>query len=174
VNIKRAGSIIVSEPTIQKTLEESLVFLLLNLANQMQRNGDIIADQVSLTTQQWLILLFIGGDPNIPRMEYLKSDRGFLASEIAESLGVSRPNITVLVNSLIKKGLVEQGSDPEDRRRKRLHLTVKGWQIIQKMEPVRRRFNRALFTRLGDSDLNELKRLLVHLLNRIYRRDDEL
>ncbi len=163
-----------SEHTIQKTLEESLVFLLLNLANQMQRNGDIIADQVSLTTQQWLILLFIGGDPNIPRMEQLISERGFLASEIAESLGVSRPNITVLVNSLIKKGLVEQGSDPEDRRRKRLHLTTKGWQIIHKMEPVRHRFNRALFTRLGDDDLNELKRLLVHLLNRIYRRDDEI
>jgi len=163
----------VSEHHIQKTLEESLVFLLLNLANQMQRNGDVIADQVSLTTQQWLILLFIGGDPNIPRMEHLKNDRGFLASEIAESLGVSRPNITVLVNSLIKKGLVEQGSDPDDRRRKRLHLTAKGWQIIHKMEPVRRRFNRALFTKFEESDLNELKRLLVHLLNRIYRRDDE-
>lgn len=162
-----------SENHIQKTLEESLVFLLLNLANQMQRNGDVIADQVSLTTQQWLILLFIGGDPNIPRMELLKSERGFLASEIAESLGVSRPNITVLVNSLIKKGLVEQGSDPDDRRRKRLHLTAKGWQIIHKMEPVRRRFNRALFTKLDEDDLNELKRLLVHLLNRIYRRDDE-
>ncbi len=162
-----------SEHHIQKTLEESLVFLLLNLANQMQRNGDVIADQVSLTTQQWLILLFIGGDPNIPRMEHLKNDRGFLASEIAESLGVSRPNITVLVNSLIKKGLVEQGSDPDDRRRKRLHLTAKGWQIIHKMEPVRRRFNRALFTKFEESDLNELKRLLVHLLNRIYRRDDE-
>ncbi len=174
MNINRVGSIIVSEPTIQKTLEESLVFLLLNLANQMQRNGDIIADQVSLTTQQWLILLFIGCDPNIPRMEHLKNDRGFLASEIAESLGVSRPNITVLVNSLIKKGLVEQGSDPDDRRRKRLHLTVKGWQIIHKMEPVRRRYNRALFTRLGDDDLKELQRLLVRLMNRIYRRDDDL
>lgn len=169
-----SGRHIVSEPSIQKTLDESLVFLLLNLANQMQRNGDIIADQVSLTTQQWLILLFIGGDPNIPRMEHMKSDRGFLASEIAESLGVSRPNITVLVNSLIKKGLVEQGYDPEDRRRKRLQLTPKGWQIIHKMEPVRRRFNRALFTRLKENDLNELKRLLVHLLNRIYRRDDDI
>jgi DNA-binding MarR family transcriptional regulator len=163
----------VSEQAIQKSLEESLVFLLLNLANQMQRKGDIIADQVSLTTQQWLILLFISGDPNIPRMEYMKSDRGFLASEIAESLGVSRPNITVLVNSLIRKGLVEQGADKDDRRRKRLHLTAKGWQTTLKMEPVRRRFNRALFTRLQEDDLLELRRLLVHLLNRIYRREDE-
>lgn len=162
-----------SEQYISKSMEESLVFLLLNLANQMQRNGDVIADQVSLTTQQWLILLFIGGDPNIPRMEKMISDRGFLASEIAESLGVSRPNITVLVNSLIRKGLVEQVADPEDRRRKRLRLTGKGWQIIHKMEPIRRRFNRALFSRLDHEDLEELRRLLVHLLNRIYRRDDE-
>ncbi len=162
-----------SESNIQQSLEESLVFLLLNLANQMQRNGDVIADQVSLTTQQWLILLFIGGDPNIPRMEYMRTDRGFLASEIADSLGVSRPNITVLVNSLIRKGLVHQGVDPEDRRRKRLLLTSKGWQIIQKMEPIRRRFNRALFTKLSIDDMNSLKGYLDHLLNRIYRREEK-
>jgi DNA-binding MarR family transcriptional regulator len=158
---------------IQKTLEETLVFLLLNLANQMQRNGDVIADQVSLTTQQWLILLFIAGDPNIPRMDDLRSERGFLASEIAESLGVSRPNITVLVNSLIRKGLVEQGADKEDRRRKRLLMTSKGWQTIQKMEPVRHRSNRALFANVENTDLLELERILGLLLNRIYRRDDE-
>lgn len=162
-----------SHNKIQKTLEETLVFLLLNLANQMQRNGDVIADQVSLTTQQWLILLFIAGDPNIPRMEEIRTERGFLASEIAESLGVSRPNITVLVNSLIRKGLVEQGADKEDRRRKRLLLTTKGWQTIQKMEPVRHRTNRALFTQLEERDLLDLQRILGQLLKRIYRRDDE-
>ncbi len=162
-----------SDHKIQKTLEETLVFLLLNLANQMQRNGDGIADQVSLTTQQWLILLFIAGDPNIPRMEELRSERGFLASEIAESLGVSRPNITVLVNSLIRKGLVEQGTDKEDRRRKRLRLTSKGWQTIHKMEPVRHRSNRALFTHVEETDLLHLQRILGQLLKRIYRRDDE-
>ena len=53
-----------SDQTIHKSLEESLVFLLLNLANQMQRNGDIIADQPAIVDVSYgdghVVLIGIG------------------------------------------------------------------------------------------------------------------
>jgi len=60
-----------------------------------------------------------------------------MASELAESLNVSRANITNLLNVLLEKSLIRQYEDEDDRRKKRLELTKKGVELVKKTQPSR-------------------------------------
>ena len=57
---------------------------------------------------------------------------GFLAegtaasSSLAESMAVTRPSVSSLVDGLVARGLVDRGEDPADRRRQLIRLTPAG------------------------------------------------
>lgn len=157
-------------------IEEKLVLTILELAAALNRRGDIISELVGITTQQWIIMLYIYGDPNIPYIgkkysadKHFQHNAGMLASDIAEALNVSRPNITNILNLLTSKGLVEQTLDETDRRRKILRLTPRGIQILQRIEPFRRKANLALFSVLSKEKLEDTLHNLEELLQVLKR-----
>lgn len=122
---------------INKSIEESIVLSIFDLANQLKKIGDDVYLKVGLTTQQWLILLHLSGNPNLPFFKKEKHVKDLMASELAESLNVSRANITNLINVLLEKKLIKQFEDGQDRRKKRLRLTKKGIALIDKTQPSR-------------------------------------
>jgi len=130
---------------IKKRLEESLILNLIALGERLKRRRDIISQNLGVSTQQWLILLHLAHDPNIPYLQKHPQQKPLLASEIAESLGVSRPNITNMLNGLMEKGLIEQVEDEIDKRRKRLNLSPKGIELLAGLQPHREQLNAALF-----------------------------
>jgi len=75
-----------------------------------------------------------------------------LASELAESMKISRPNITNIIKTLIGKGLVLQTEDPTDRRQKRLGLTDQGEQLIARIEPLRQKANTAFLSSFSEEE----------------------
>jgi len=148
-------------PEITESTEESLILTLLDLANHLTRNGERIAQQEGLTAQQWLLLLQIAGDPNFPGLG-APSEAGtaVLASTIATARGVSRPTISALVGSLVQKGLVSQAEEPGDRRQKALRATPAGLAALARIEPTRRRANKALLAGFEPSEIS----LVLHVL----------
>jgi DNA-binding MarR family transcriptional regulator len=137
---------------LEKHLDETLVMNILEFANQIKKKGDIVTQREGITTQQWLIMLLLGGDRNHPYIEKGNHKRALMASEIADALGVSRPNITNILSSLIEKGLITQLEDENDRRRKRLTLTENATQMLERIEPLRRRANNKLFAHFSDDE----------------------
>ena len=137
---------------LHKTVEESIVMLILNLADAINKRGDIHCQRYGITIQQYLILLHLAGDPNIEYIQENETSHPIVASELAEALNVSRPNITNVLNLLIVKNLVEQVRVKGDWRKKSLMLTEEGWTLIAKMEPYRRRTNRCLLGHLSETD----------------------
>ena len=71
-------------PPIRKSVEESIVMAMLNLTDTMLKNGDVVCQRLGITTQQWLIMLHLAGDPNIAYVAENASTRPILASELAE------------------------------------------------------------------------------------------
>jgi DNA-binding MarR family transcriptional regulator len=69
-----------------------------------------------------------------------------MAKELAEAMNVSRANITNMLNVLIRKKLVVQISDKEDKRRKRLSLTPQGMQLVEKLEKLRYTYNNRMLS----------------------------
>jgi len=133
------------------SIEESVVLAVLDLSNQLGKLGEGLAAQADLTTQQWLVLLQVAGDPNFyaPDGRAARPTGGVLGSEIAEARGVSRASVSTLVAQLLAKGLIRQQEEALDRRRKGLSVTAKGRASLARLDASRRRANRILLAELG-------------------------
>ena len=82
----------------------------LDLSNQLGKLGEGLAAHAGLTTQQWLVLLQVAGDPNfhVPDGRAVPAKGGVLGSEIALARGVSRASVSTLVAQLLGKGLIRR------------------------------------------------------------------
>ncbi len=149
------------------SVEESIVLSVLDLSNQLGKLGEGLAAQAGLTTQQWLILLQVAGDPNFhaPVGRAALSAGGVLASEIAFARGVSRASVSTLVAQLLAKGLIRQEAEAGDRRRKGLSVTPKGRASLAQLDASRRRANRTLLGELGVKE----RAVLLHALRACLR-----
>jgi DNA-binding MarR family transcriptional regulator len=152
-----------------RSVEEGVVLALFDIANQLYKLGDAVAAGAGLTTQQWLVLLQIAGDPNFARPVRAggAGDTDTVGSSIARARGVSRANVSTLVSQLIAKGYVRQQEHARDRRRKQLLVTEPGHRALAAIEGARRESNRKLLGGLAPSEraqlLKSLRACLEHL-----------
>lgn len=132
------------------SVEDSAVLVLFDLANHLFKGGERLARLAGLTTQQWLVLLDIAGDPNFPAPAGRRRDAagGVLPSSIARDRGISRASVSAVVSQLLDRGLLRQAEDPADGRRRRLVVTDAGRRSLARVEPARRRSNQRLFSGL--------------------------
>ena len=139
----------------------------LDLSNQLGKLGEGLAARAGLTTQQWLVLLQVAGDPNfhVPAGQTARPKDGVLGSEIALARGVSRASVSTLVAQLLGKGLVRKQSEAGDRRRKGLLITAKGRAALARLDASRRRANRVLLAELGARE----RAALLHALRACLR-----
>ena len=87
----------------------------------------MVANQVEsqrLTMMEWLTLGVISSG--------LRS--GLSMSKVAVDLGVSLPQVTVLVSSLIELKFVKQQILASDHRGRQVHVTLKGKRVLNKLE----------------------------------------
>jgi len=80
--------------------------------------------------------------------------------ELAVNLGVKFPNMTMMIDSLSKEGIVKRGRDQTDRRKVIVCLTRKGKNIRDNFLEQRRQIAALVFSRLDQKDR---KRLLESL-----------
>ena len=93
-----------------------------------------------------------------------------IMSSISDELGVTRRNVTALVDALEEEGLVRRKPHPTDRRATVIELTRKGEQTTDSMYDEHREAVSELFLELSEEDRRELARLLG-LLREALRRE---
>lgn len=143
---------------IESNLNASLLYHVIKLADTWRKNGERLTEQYGITTQQWIILLFLANDPNIIYLQQNPKPKPMMAMELAEAMQVSRANITNMINVLLAKKLIIQVEDEEDRRCKRLTLSPQGEQVVAALEPVRQVNNERQFASFSDDEkLNFIK-----------------
>lgn len=145
-----------------RAAEEAIVLALFDLANHLQRRGEQLAATAGLTTQQWLVLLQIGGDPNFPSAP--TAGGTILASDIARARGVTRATVSAVVTALERRGLIVAASDARDARRRRLALTPAGAELLAALQPARGAANRRLLGGLAARDRARFLGYLDHCL----------
>lgn len=131
---------------LKKNIDASVIFHSIKLSETWKKNGDIITQQFGITTQQWFILLLLAKDPNILYFKLHPQTKPLMAMELAEAMNVSRANITNMLNVLIRKKLVVQISDTDDKRRKRISLTPQGMLMVEKLEKLRYNYNKKMLS----------------------------
>ncbi len=154
-----------SKNIFTKNTHDEIIFLLSDIGNFFNKKGDLIAKKAGLTTLQWIVLLNIARDPNLPVVKDCEeSHPGVLASEIAANRGVSRANISQIISTLIQNEFITQADHPKDRRRKTLHVSDKGLSALKSIQDERRYLNDRLFESISNENQTVLLKSLNHLL----------
>lgn len=113
--------------------ERDFVAGIIQLANLLiKRLGPVFA-KAGVTPQQWGVL------------SVLSTSEGALSPvAISRRLGVSKQNMTGMVERLVQLGFIERSNDPTDLRAARIQLTRRGRALIEKMTPVYEEWRQAL------------------------------
>ena len=88
------------------------------------------------------------------------SERRACLHALGDELGVTRPNVTKLVDGLERGGLVERLPHPSDRRMVQAHLTPHGLEVAEEALPGRGELMERLWDALDDEQLAQLVELL--------------
>ncbi len=83
-----------------------------------------------------------------------------IMTSISDELGVTRRNVTALVDALEDEGLVRRRPHPTDRRATVIELTDRGVETVDRMYDEHRAAVAELFVVLSSEDQGELVRLL--------------
>ncbi len=114
--------------------EHDLLVTLLTLHNAIQRRGDAFFQGFGLTDAQFNILNLIGLS-NGPMDQLALTDR----------LLVGKSSVSIVLNRMVKAGLIRREEHPRDRRRVVLVLTAKGRALWRKIAPQYERGVREIF-----------------------------
>ncbi|RDC48246.1 MarR family transcriptional regulator [Acinetobacter sp. RIT592] len=102
---------------------------------------------------------------------YLLNNGSSSISDIASNLEISKPNMTPIIDKLLRDDLVQRTEDPNDRRIVRIALTQKALDISAEHK---RRLKESLFTKLStlsNDDLIQMQDLVSQLTNIIVKLD---
>ena len=84
-------------------------------------------------------------------------------SHLADSLGVSLPNVTGIVDRMVERGYVERGRDTEDRRVVTISATDAGRSEVEEIDMIRRRSIARVLNRLSPEQQRRALRTFTEL-----------
>ena len=117
--------------------EHDLLVVLLTLHNAIQRRGDTFFQDYGLTDAQFNILNLIG-----------LADGPLDQLALTERLLVGKSSVSIVLNRMVKAGLIQRGEHARDRRRVVLTLTRKGRELWRKIAPRYEEGVREIFSAL--------------------------
>ncbi|MEK6646805.1 MAG: MarR family transcriptional regulator [Candidatus Firestonebacteria bacterium] len=123
--------------------------------NQFEKFEDF-----QLSMPQWkAVTLFIHKD-------------SFKMTELAKIFGLTLPTMTHCIDQLVKKDIVKRNHDEKDRRIVLISLTVKGQEIIKKIESCHRDMMTSLLKNLTTDDQKAFIVTLENLLGILKRQKE--
>jgi DNA-binding MarR family transcriptional regulator len=109
------------------------------------------------------------------RILYFADDHRLNQNEISREVGVSRTNITNLIDGLERDGFVTKSMNPADRRSNHIQLTEAGLDFCSTFIPAVADFMASMFADLSEEELAQFKELLARVregMNRRYLADE--
>jgi DNA-binding MarR family transcriptional regulator len=112
-----------------------------------------LLDSSKITMMEWLLLGVVAGAPS----------KGMTMSEIAQSLHVTLPQVTALVNKLLPLKLVRQKSASNDRRSRLVSLTSKGELVLDENKKLLEAARRDIFGNASDDEVAAYIKVLTNV-----------
>jgi DNA-binding MarR family transcriptional regulator len=137
---------------------EAVLNVLVAAAHLHERADRAFADR-GLTERQYNVLRILRG----------AQPEGLARVEIARRMIERSPDLTRLIDRLVRRSLVERTRSERDRRLSRARITRKGLQLLTELEPGALAMDREIGRRLTASEARTLSRLC----ERLYQERDE-
>jgi DNA-binding MarR family transcriptional regulator len=114
-----------------------------------------VVSQSDITPLQYGVLIHLSAKTGTPEIEQ---------NVLAERLNVDRNTASVLVEQLVKKGLVERTLNGADRRVRLLSLTAKGQKLFAQLSPAHALANQRILAPLAAHESKILIDLLIRVI----------
>ena len=102
---------------------------------------------------------------NVLRIVAARKDNGIPSQSISKDMVQRDPDITRLIDRLVKKGFVERRRCASDRRVVEVFITEKGKHILAKLKDPIRTLHQKHLGHMGDKKLGKLNKLLFEARN---------
>ncbi len=99
-------------------------------------------------------------------MLHLNRSGSCAVADISDDLGITSAAVSQMLDRLVDQGLVVRTEDPSDRRAKRIELTPRGMDTLDKAMAAREAWFRELASSLDDRDREESTAALIMLTER--------
>ncbi|HEY2095304.1 MAG: MarR family transcriptional regulator, temperature-dependent positive regulator of motility [Pseudonocardiales bacterium] len=142
------------DPRIASSPRDS-VFHLLRVV--LQEHGTRWAERLTepgvrdVTKPQYAILRAVAANPGLDQ------------AAAGQFTGTDKATVTAMLDRLQRRGLLTRDVHPDDRRRRQLHLTPRGEELLAAMTPTVDHLNEELLSRLSDVERGQLTALLTKL-----------
>jgi MarR family transcriptional regulator for hemolysin len=131
--------------------DESLSLFVTRTARDLSRALDDALVTAGGSTPTWLVLLALSNGPHATQRE------------LAEAVGVRQPTLVHHLDAMERTGLVTRVREPDNRRVQQVGLTETGERLFLRLRRVAASFDGRLRAGLGETDVDELRRLLGQL-----------
>lgn len=112
-----------------------------------------LLEESKITMMEWLLLGVVAAGPS----------KGMTMSEIAQSLNVTLPQVTALVNKLLPLKLVKQKSASTDRRSRLVSLTNKGQLVFNESSKLLDGAQPTIFSGSDAADMSSYTAMLARM-----------
>ena len=112
-----------------------------------------IGEPLGLRPVEFTILALVAHNP------------GVTGKQLAQALAVTAPNITILIDKMSDKGLLERVRSETDRRAQNIHLTPAGEKLAKKAHAVSRAMEQEILRHLSEGE----RAMLLELLQKVAR-----
>jgi DNA-binding MarR family transcriptional regulator len=130
-----------------------LIYDLFSLSNLMARMSKLFSAYIGVSGAQQVMIQMIAETP------------GMTVGHVAKKLEVTSQFITIEINDLIEKNIVEKRPNEADRRSMFLGLTSKGQDLLRELGPLRRRANDTMFRSLTEDRARTLMEIISTLIS---------
>jgi MarR family transcriptional regulator for hemolysin len=140
----------------RKIDRSNLLFHLSSLARRWRQVLDSEFQSSGLTDATWRPLLHLHrlGD-------------GVRQKDLAASIGIEGPSIVPLIDTLVKKGLIQRSEDVNDRRAKLLCLTTEGHFVVARIQETVTSLENELLSPFSESEILQFGQFIVRLESRV-------
>lgn len=121
-------------------------------ANVYQSEVSRLAKQAGLSFPQYCVLRILAG-----------SENALSCSDISERMVTRDPDITRLIDKLVKSGYASRERCTDDRRVVQSCITERGAELVDEVDQGVESLHHKLFARLGDDELRQLTSTLCKL-----------
>ena len=112
-----------------------------------------IGEPLGLRPVEFTLLVMIAFNP------------GVTAKQLAQALAVTAPNVTLLLDRMSEKGLIERVRSETDRRAQNIHLTPAGAKLAKRAHGVSLTMEQEVLRHLSDGE----RIMLLELLQKVAR-----
>ncbi|MDD2656297.1 MAG: MarR family winged helix-turn-helix transcriptional regulator [Patescibacteria group bacterium] len=96
-------------------------------------------------------------------LSFLIKQKNPTMKEISKHVHITSPSATILINNLVRMGLVSRVNDKDDRRVIRLIITTKGREELEKGFLMAKKHLKKVFRQLSEKDRDDFVRILTKL-----------